>query len=148
VAVLIGLLTAGRSAYIAFVEFPARPMFAIGLPVGDWSRVMAWARGSAVSSHWLADPAHAFLYGSSLRVAGERDVFVEISKDQAIGMYDRPTAMRTRDRLAEIGDFHTLTPERARQLAAAHDLDYLVTTDRLELPIAFASGTLTVYRLR
>jgi len=148
VAVLIGLFTAGRSAYIAFVEFPARAMFAIGLPDGDWSRAMAWARGSAVSSHWLADPAHAFLYGSSLRVAGERDVFVEISKDQAIGMYDRPTAMRTRDRLAELGEFHSLTPERARQLATAHDLDYLVTTDRLELPIAFASGALTVYRLR
>ena len=104
-----------------------------------------WVSGR---SHWLADPAHAFLYGSSLRVAGERDVFVEISKDQAIGMYDRPTAMRTRDRLAELGEFHSLTPERARQLATAHDLDYLVTTDRLELPIAFASGALTVYRLR
>lgn len=148
VTALIGMLTVVRGAYIALVLFPARPMFAIGLPDGDWSRAMAWARGSAVSSHWLADPGHAYLYGTSLRVAGERDVFVELSKDQAIGMYDRATAMRTRDRLAEIGDFHTLTPARARQLAAAYHLDYLITTDRLELPIAFVSGTLTVYSLR
>ena len=140
VAALIGILTAGRGAYIAFVEFPARPMFAIGLPDGDWGRAMAWARAVSGLSHWLADPGARVLYGTSLRVAGERDVFVEVSKDQAIGMYDRPTAMRTRDRLAEIGEFHALTPERARQLAAAHDLDYLVTTDRLELPIAFAHG--------
>ena len=66
---------------------------------------MAWARQSPPASHWLPHPSHAFLYGTSLRVAGERDVFVEVSKDQAIGMYDRPTAMRTRDRLAAIGDF-------------------------------------------
>jgi hypothetical protein len=63
-------------------------------------------------------------------------------------MYDRPTAMRTRDRLAEIWDFHALTPARVRALAAAYELDYLVTTERLDLPVAFASGALTVYALR
>jgi len=148
VAAMIGLMSIGRGLYIAFVEFPTRPMFAIGLPDGDWGRVMAWARQSAVSSHWLAHPGHAFLYGTSLRVAGQRDVFVEVSKDQAIGMYDRPTAMRTRDRLAEIGDFHALTAARVRALAAAYELDYLVTTERLDLPVAFVSGALTVYALR
>ena len=75
-------------------------------------------------------------------------MFVEISKDLAIGMYDRPTAMRTRDRLAAIGDFHALTPARVRELAATYELDYLVTTERLELPVVFASGTLTVYSVR
>ena len=55
-------------------------------------------------------------YGTSLRVAGERDVFVEGIKDAAIGMYDRDVAMRTRDRLAELQNFDTMTPDRARTL--------------------------------
>ncbi len=45
-------------------------------------------------------PGHAVQYGTSLRVAAERDVFVEGIKDAAIGMYERDVAMRTRDRLA------------------------------------------------
>ena len=32
---------------------------------------------------------HAAHYGTSLRMAGARDVFVEGTKDAAIGMYDR-----------------------------------------------------------
>ena len=109
---------------------------------------MAWARQSSPASHWLADPLHAFRYGTSLRVAGQRDVFVEGSKDQAIGMYDRAVAMRTRDRVAAIGDFNALTPARARALASAHDLDFVVSEETLDLPIAFRSGALTIYRLR
>jgi hypothetical protein len=148
VAALVCLLTVSRGAYIALIAFPDRPMFATGLPDSDWGRAMAWARRSSPSSHWLADPTHAVLYGTSVRVAGERDVFVEALKDQAIGMYDRPVAMRTRDRVAALGDFHTLTPERALALAATYDIDFLVTDERLDLPVAFASGALTVYRLR
>ena len=47
-----------------------------------------------------------------------------------------------------IGDFKTLTPERARALSARDDVDFLVTEEKLELPVAFASGRLTIYRLR
>ena len=46
--------------------------------------------------------------------------------------------MRTRARLTELRNFDDLTPARARELAAAHDLDYLVTTARLDLPGAFS----------
>jgi hypothetical protein len=148
VAAIVCLLTVSRGAYVAFVAFPNRPMFATGLPDSDWGRAMAWARQSSPASHWLADPAHAVLYGTSLRVAGERDVFVEAIKDQAIGMYDRRVAMRTRDRVAEVGNFHALTPERARALAARYDIDFLVSEETLDLPVAFASGALKVYRLR
>ena len=56
---------------------------------------MAWARTTDSGSGWLADPLHAVVYGTSVRVAGERDVFVEAVKDAAIGMYDRDIAMRT-----------------------------------------------------
>ena len=109
---------------------------------------MAWARASPVTSGWLADPEHAVRYGTSLRVAGERDVCVEAIKDRAIGMYDRGMAMRTRERVAAVGDFHTLTPERARALAQQYDLHYLVTEQALPLPVAFSSGDLRVYVLR
>jgi hypothetical protein len=81
-------------------------------------------------------------------VAGHRDVFVEEIKDSAIGMYDRPVAMRTRERVAALGDFSTLTPDRVRALATQYDIDYLITEQALDLPAAFRSGRLTVYRLR
>jgi hypothetical protein len=63
-------------------------------------------------------------------------------------MYDRGVAMRTRDRIAAVGDFHSLTAGRARALAASYDLDFLITDRALDLPVAFQAGTLTVYRLR
>jgi hypothetical protein len=145
---LIALLSAGRGVYIAAVLYPDRSMAQIYLPPTDWARVMAWARSSDVASAWLAHPAHAALYGTSLRVAGERDVFVEEIKDTAIGMYGRGVAMRTRDRLAAIGNFDTLTADRARGLARQFGLDYLVSDRSLELPVVFQSGELRVYQLR
>jgi len=144
----IALASICRSAYIKFVRFPDRPIAEISIPDSDWGRVMAWARTTPRDSGWLAHPGHAILYGTSLRVAAERDVFVEGIKDAAIGMYDRDVAMRTRDRLAELQDFDTLTPERARALAARYNLDYLVTTQSIDLPVAYSSGSLRVYRLR
>jgi len=84
----------------------------------------------------------------SLRVAGERDVFVEGIKDAAIGMYDRRIAIRTRDRLAAIGDFGALSAERARTLAAAYDIDYLLAERPFDLPLAFQSGDVRIYELR
>ena len=109
---------------------------------------MAWARTTNVRSQWLADPIHAARYGMSLRVAAQRDVFVEALKDAAIGMYERSIAIRTRDRLAAIGDFATLTPGHARMLAAMYGLDYLVADRPFDLPLAFQSGDLRIYRLR
>ncbi len=144
----IALASLCRSAYIKFIRFPDRPVAEISIPDSDWGRVMAWARTTPRDSGWLAHPGHAVLYGTSLRVAAERDVFVEGIKDAAIGMYDRDVAMRTRDRLAELQDFDTLTPERARALAAKYHLDYLVTTQPIDLPVAYSSGSLRVYRLR
>ena len=148
-ATVILSLTVLRGGYVAMVRFPERPMFALGINDNDWGRAMAWARTSTnAASAWLADPFHAAIYGTSVRVAGHRDVFVEEIKDSAIGMYDRPVAMRTRERVAALGDFSTLTPDRARALATQYEIDYLVTEQALDLPAAFRSGRLTVYRLR
>jgi len=146
--VVIAVASVGRCTYIKFIRFPDRPVAEITVPDNDWGRVMAWARSTPRDSGWLAHPGHAVQYGTSLRVAGERDVFVEGIKDAAIGMYERDVAIRTRDRLAELQDFDTLTPERARSLAERYRLNFLVTTQRLDLPVAYSSGPLIVYRLR
>ena len=148
VAAAVLALSIVRGVYVMFVEFPERPVVALDIPDTDWGRVMRWARATDMSSGWLADPIHAVLYGTSVRVAGERDVFVEGVKDTAIGMYDRGVAMRTRDRLTALGDFRTLTAARARDLGREFGLDYIVTEQALELPVAFTSGALKVYRLR
>jgi hypothetical protein len=109
---------------------------------------MAWARQTDKGSGWLADPMHAVLYGTSVRVAGERDVLVEAVKDAAIGMYDRRIAVRTDERIRAVADFNALTEDEARRLGVRYDLDYMVTERPLDLPLAFASGTLKVYRIR
>lgn len=147
-AVVITAASLARGSYVMFVKFPERPVAQVTVPDTDWGQTMAWARRTAADSGWLADPMHAVKYGTSLRVAGERDVFVEAVKDTAIGMYDRGVAIRTRDRLADLADFDTLTPARARALGARYGLDYLVAQRSLDLPLAFQSGALRVYRLR
>jgi hypothetical protein len=142
------LLSIGRSTYIKFVRFPERPIVQVRVPDTDWGRAMAWARTTPRDSNWLAHPLHAIQYGSSLRVAGERDVFVEGIKDAAIGMYDRDVAIRTRDRLLELDGYEGMTVERVRALASKHGLDFMVSEEELALPIAFSSGPLRVYRLK
>ena len=109
---------------------------------------MAWARTSDVRTGWLADPGHAWKYGSSVRVAGERDVLVEPVKDSALGMYDRRVALEVRDRTEALAGFESLTPERARALADRYNLDYLITEYPVALPVAYDAGTLRIYRLR
>jgi hypothetical protein len=146
-AILLALSTV-RGAYLKIVEFPERPVAQFDVRADDWGRAMAWARSTDRRSGWLADPGHAFLYGTSVRVAAARDVFVEAVKDAAIGMYDRNVAIRTRDRIAAAGDFRSLTTERARALAAAYDLDYLIADRAFDLPLEFQSGQLRIYRLR
>jgi hypothetical protein len=147
-AMAIVLLSAVRGAYIMLVEFPERPVAQAALEDDDWGRAMAWARATPVGSGWLADPGHAARYGTSVRVAAERDVLVEAIKDGAVGMYDRATALRTRERVAAAGDFTTMTPERARMLAKQYDLDYLVSEHQIDLPLAFESGAIRIYSLR
>jgi hypothetical protein len=144
--VLVLAFSAARSYYV-LSELNRRP-FQLDIADDDWGHVMRWARTTDKRSGWLADPLHAVLYGTSVRVAGERDVFVEAVKDAAIGMYDRGVAMRTAERMRELQNFGGLTPDTARRLAARYDLDFLVTSAVIDLPIAFASGELRVYRLR
>jgi hypothetical protein len=148
VALAIVLLSTVRGAYIMLVEFPDRRVAQMTVGDGDWGRAMAWARGSRPGGGWLADPGHAARYGTSVRVAAERDVFVEAIKDGAVGMYDRRVALRRRERVEALGHFATLSPDRARALASQYDLDYLVTEQTLDLPLEFSSGAVRIYRLK
>ena len=109
---------------------------------------MTWLRATPVGAHVLADPAHAWRYGTSVRVAAGRDVFFEEVKDTAMAMYSRRVAMRAIERIGAVGDFNALTPSSARLLASRFDLDYLVTTAPLDLPVAYRNATFRIYRLR
>lgn len=146
-AAVIVLASLSRGFYVMWVNFPERRIAQIRVPDDDWGRAMAWARTTAPTSGWLADPMHAVKYGTSVRVAGERDVLVEAVKDAAIGMYARQIAMRTRERLEAAAEFDQLTPDRALALGSRYGLDYLITEQALDLPMAFQSGALRVYRL-
>ncbi|CAN5702810.1 hypothetical protein BH24ACI5_BH24ACI5_17320 [soil metagenome] len=145
-AISLLVLSLARGSYVVIEA--ERPALQLTIRDDDWGRVMAWARASEKGSGWLAHPLHAVLYGTSVRVAGERDVFVEAIKDAALGMYDRRIAVRTDERLQALPDFDRLTDDGARALGARYDLDYLVTEGTLPLPLAFESGSLRVYRLR
>ncbi len=148
VAAVVIMLSAIRGSYVSFVQFPDRPIFAVDVQHHDWRDAMAWARSSPRQSGWLADPAHAALYGSSLRAVGERDVLLEDLKDTALAMYDREIAMRIADRRRALAATPWDTPDGARTLARRYDLDYLLTTRPVDLPLAYRAGSLTIYRLR
>jgi len=141
-------LSISRGVYAMFVEFPDRPIVDIDIKAGDWHDAMAWARTTAPSSGWLADPIHAALYGSSVRAAGHRDVLLERVKDRAIAMYDRSAALRVADRERALAVLPWDTADGARALARRYGLDYLVIDRELDLPLAHRSGALFIYRLR
>jgi hypothetical protein len=130
------------------VRFPERSIARVEPPPGAWADAMRFARSTERDSHWLAHPDHTFLYGTSLRVSGRRDVMLERSKDPAIAMYDRGVALRVAERAAAIGDFDGMTEHRARELARVYDIDYLITEIRLALPVAYRNGKFTVYGLQ
>lgn len=146
VAAMVIAFSCVRGIYVLWEA--NRPPVRLALQDGDWQRAMNWAKTTPKESHWLADPYHAILYGSSVRVAAERDVFVEAVKDAALGIYDRRIAERTAERRAELEEFAGLTVDRARSLAGFYDLDYMVTDRSLDLPLVFQSGSLRIYRLR
>lgn len=137
----------GRGVYVMTVERPERPLFAVHLPASDWEDAMRWIKAQPIDTHVLADPGHAWKYGSSVRVAAERDVFLEEVKDSALAIYSRDGALRFLERVNELDDFSRLTSSHARELAKQYDLDYLVTEHDLPLPVAFNNQRFKVYLL-
>ncbi|HEX2442448.1 MAG TPA: hypothetical protein VHJ77_00780 [Vicinamibacterales bacterium] len=145
----IALAAVLRGLYIMTIEFPERPLVPLDLPDDDWKDAMRWARATPTGTHWLVHPGHTYRYGSSVRIAADRDVFHEEVKDAAVAMYDRQVAARVLERATAIGDFSALDALRARDLAARYDLDYLVTESRhLDLPGVYANARFVIYDLR
>jgi hypothetical protein len=148
IVALLGLFAATRGAYVTFVEHAGRPVVRLDVAADEWRDTMDWLATTPVSTHVLANPGHAWKYGSSVRVAAGRDVFQEDAKDAAFALYSRDTALRVLERMREIGDFQQITAARARELATKYDLDYLVTDRPLDLPVAYRNQRFVVYSLR
>lgn len=149
VCALVLALSAGRGVYILTVERPERHLVQATIEAGAWQDVGAWAaRTTPTDSHLLGDPDHDWKFGHSLRIVAQRDVLVEGVKDPAVAMYSRDIAVRVDERVKAIGDFSTLTPDRARELARRYDLDYLVIDRQLAMPEAYRNARFYVYRLQ
>ena len=146
-ALLVGV-SAARGVYIGVIEHPERPLFAVHLPASPWQDAMGWIARQPLSVHVLADPGHAWKYGTSVRVSGGRDVFLEEVKDSALAMYSRDVAVRVVERTAAVGDFLQMTGPRARDLSARYDITYLVTEADLPLPMAYRNSQFRIYTLQ
>ena len=146
-AAALAVLSLARGAYIMHVEFPGRSLFGRE-PGGDWGRIAAWVRSTPKDSSWLADPLHAALYGTSLRMAAAHDVFVEGTKDAAIGMYNQNITLRTRDRLKRVALFTQMSADELRDVGRDYQLDYLISEAEMPMPLVHQSGPIRIYRLR
>ena len=147
VAILLVAVSVSRGAYVMLIERPDRALFAMHRVESPWEDAMRWVSHQPVTAHVLTDPGHAWKYGTSVRVSATRDVFLEDVKDSAIAIYSRDVAQRVVERAAALGDFTTLTPDRARTLATTYDLDYLVTEARLDLPMRYENAQFRIYAL-
>jgi hypothetical protein len=148
VALIVLAASAGRGMYVMLGAHADRALIQATLPEGDWTDIMRQVAKLPPSTHVLADPGHAWKYGTSVRVAAGRDVYLEDVKDTAIAMYSREVAARVASRAAELRDFANLTADQARALAADRDLDVLVVDRDLPLPEVGRTGRFRVYRLR
>ena len=148
VALALLVLSAGRGTYVMLVEYPNRALFEVHLPDSPWEDAMRWMARQPPDVHVLADPGHAWKYGTSVRVSAERDVLLEEVKDSALAIYSRDAAVRFVERAPVLEDFPSLTAERARDLASRYDLDYLVTESDLALPTAYRNTKFRIYSLK
>ena len=145
--VVFALLSLCRGGYRVLVEDGGKPMFQHQLAETEWNEVMRWASAQPVGTHFLAHPDHALRYGTSVRAASGRDVYLELTKDTGIAIYSSDIAHRIARRVSDLGDFERLDAERARGLAARYAIDFLITEQPLDLPVANATGQFTVYAL-
>ena len=145
---LLFLVAITRGIYVTHFERPTHPLVEIDLPKTEWTAVMKWAEQKPIGTHFLVDPGHAWRYGSSVRAASGRDVYLEEIKDIGIAIYSDDIADRVSNRITELGDFSQLDPSRAKRLARRYHIDYLITEHPIELPLIHEQGSFLVYDLR
>jgi hypothetical protein len=147
VAALV-LLSAVRGYYVLRVE-AYRSFARLGLEAGGWTDAMTWLRARPERWHVFADPAHAWLHGSSIRTAALKDTWLELGKDTAMALYDRQVAMRVVERRAAYV-VHPSTEASLKTLDDRYQLDVFVAPDDvvLGLPVLFRSAGFVIYDLR
>jgi hypothetical protein len=146
---VVAAIAIARGVFVWRAEHGDNPLVRVNLPQDDWTDVMRWiARSTPSDSYILADPGHAWKYGTSVRVAGERDVYLEEVKDLALALYSRRTALQAVQRIRDVHRFDSLTPEQLRSLAARYDLDFLVVDYDIDLPNAYRNDGFRVYALQ
>ena len=149
VAVGVAALAVVRGGFVMLDEHRERSLFQVHLPASAWTDAMGWLARQPLDVHVLADPGHVALYGSSVRVAAQRDVVLEDVKDTAVALYSREVAMRVRERRASLDDFAHLSTLRATALARQYAVDYLVTAgEPLAFPVAYRNERFRIYDLR
>jgi hypothetical protein len=149
-AIVAGIvaIAIGRGVFVWRVEHAGEPVVRIGLPQDDWTDVMRWMSQTPPDTHVLADPGHAWKYGTSVRVAGERDVYLEEVKDLALALYSRSVAVEAIQRIRDSQNFDSFSTQQLRSLATRYDLDYLVADRDVDLPVAYRNEQFRVYDLR
>jgi hypothetical protein len=144
----LAALALARGGYALFVEHPERPLFALSAPADAWTDVSSFLRhATPPGTHVLADPDHAWRFGSSLRVLAARDVFLENVKDEAMSLYDQRMAQRITERRLALGDFEQRTAPELLALGRRFDLDVVVSERELALPEIYRNPQFRVYRL-
>jgi hypothetical protein len=148
VAVIVTAAVA-RGLFVWRAERGGGPLVRVNLPQDSWTDAMRWlSRSTPPDAHVLADPGHAWKYGSSVRVAAERDVYLEEVKDLALALYSRPIAMEAIRRIGDASGFDAFTAEQFRTLGARYDLDFLVLDRDADLPLAYRNDGFRVYSLQ
>lgn len=149
IVALVAALASARGAYILQTE-TSRQLIQATLPDNDWTATMRWLSTQPASWHVLADPGHAWLFGSSVRVAALRDTLLELGKDPAMAMYDRALAHRVAERTRALAHFDRMTADDVLRLDAAYDLDVLIdhASRRFDLPVLFENAGFIAYDLR
>jgi hypothetical protein len=147
VAVVL-LLSAVRGGYV--LAAAGRQLIAVDLPDTPWTETMRWIADQPTTWNVLADPGHAWKYGSSVRVAAGRDTVLDDSKDPALAMYDRTVAVRVADREHALMNFPDLKTNDLRRLGQAYAADVVVTPrdEVLDLPVLYKNLGFVVYALR
>ncbi len=144
------MLAIGRGVFV--LNETNRPLAQMSAAADDdWLDVMAWLRTQPATWHVLADPGHARKFGISLRAAAFRDTPLELGKDPAMAMYDRPLAMRVAERSTVLAGFDDWgSSDDVRRVDDALDLDAFVDTASrtFDLPVLFKNDGFVVYDLR
>jgi hypothetical protein len=148
--VCFAILSLGRGYYVLRDQGADRGLVSLDIPATEWVDVMQWLRAQPPGWNILADPAHAWKYGLSVRVAAERDTVLEAIKDSALALYDRDIAMRVSERSEALRDFDDMSGADFRALAVKYDVHAVVLANprTVDLPVLYRNSGFTIYGLR